>query len=60
MQPIPKKSNRPLPEGWGEKDTLDALNDACSEIFGEFIDANGVLKVTHAVIRRALNGGKIV
>ena len=51
MQPYPKKSQRPLPEGWDKEETKKAMSEAYDSLFGEFTDKDGVLKITPEVIR---------
>ena len=54
MQPYPKKSNRPLPDGWDEKTARSQLEKKYDDLFGEFTE-NGVLKVTPEVLKKVIN-----
>ena len=57
MQHKPKKINRPLPDGWDEKEIREKLSGSYDELFGEFTK-NGILKVTPKVIKKILKEEK--
>jgi len=54
----PKKSNRPLPDGWDEKEVDRMFKEAADKLFGGMADGNGVLKITPASMKEILKRAK--